>query len=123
MVTVLDQEAPNSFVFSEYFLMPMPTGNSCSTTGRSTRRMPESSWGRGGIVMQLQDYYTGFLVHSPEGCAFRIRYLLHRPEMSRRLGQKAKEFVRQHFLMTRNGRDYLTLMILCKQHSGRAGEL
>jgi trehalose synthase len=73
--------------------------------------------------MQLQDYYTGFLVHSPEGCAFRIRYLLHRPEMSRRLGQKAKEFVRQHFLMTRNGRDYLTLMILCKQHSGRAGEL
>ena len=38
----------------------------------------------GGIVMQLQNYYTGFLVHSPEGCAFRIRYLLHRPEMSRR---------------------------------------
>ncbi|MGP8050174.1 MAG: DUF5752 family protein [Desulfobaccales bacterium] len=27
MATVLDQEAPNSFVFSEYFLMPMPTGN------------------------------------------------------------------------------------------------
>ena len=30
MVTVLDQEAPNSFVFSEYFLMPMPTGNKAS---------------------------------------------------------------------------------------------
>jgi Family of unknown function (DUF5752) len=27
MDTVLDQEAPNSFAFSEYFLMPMPTGH------------------------------------------------------------------------------------------------
>ena len=68
----------------------------------------------GGIVMQLQDYNTGFLVHSPEGCAFRIRYLLHRPEIARRLGQKAREFVRQHFLITRDIRDYLTLMILCE---------
>ena len=41
----------------------------------------------GGIVLQLRDYHTGFLVHSPEGCAFRIRYLLHRPEMARRMGQ------------------------------------
>jgi trehalose synthase len=77
----------------------------------------------GGIVMQVQDYYTGFLVHSPEGCAFRIRYLLHRPEMLRRLGQKAKEFVRQHFLMTRNVRDYLTLMILCDNPGSQVIEL
>ncbi len=77
----------------------------------------------GGIVMQLQDYYTGFLVHSPEGCAFRIRYLLRRPEMSRRMGQKAREFVRRHFLMTRNVRDYLTLMVLCDQYSCRATEI
>ncbi len=73
----------------------------------------------GGIVMQLQDYNTGFLVHSPEGCAFRIRYLLHRPEIARRLGQKAREFVRQHFLITRDIREYLTLMILC-QHPGQS---
>ena len=72
----------------------------------------------GGIVMQLQDYNTGFLVHSPEGCAFRIRYLLHRPEIARRLGQQAREFVRQHFLITRDIREYLTLMILC-QHPGQ----
>lgn len=66
----------------------------------------------GGIVLQLQDYHTGFLVHSPEGCAFRIRYLLHRPAIARRMGQLAREFVRQHFLITRNVRDYLTLMTL-----------
>jgi trehalose synthase len=77
----------------------------------------------GGIVLQLRDYYTGFLVHSPEGCAFRIRYLLHHPEVARRLGQMAKEFVRNHFLMTRNLRDYLTLMILCDNPRSRMIEL
>ena len=66
----------------------------------------------GGIVLQLQDYSTGFLVHSPEGCAFRIRYLLHHPEIARRMGHLAREFVRSRFLITRNMRDNLTLMIL-----------
>jgi len=66
----------------------------------------------GGIVLQLQDYTTGFLVHSPEGCAFRIRYLLHHPELARRMGHLAREFVRSRFLITRNMRDNLTLMIL-----------
>jgi len=65
----------------------------------------------GGIVLQLRDYHSGFLVHSPEGCAFRIRYLLHRPEMAHRMGKIGKEFVRQHFLITRHIRDYLTLLI------------
>ncbi len=73
----------------------------------------------GGIVMQLHDYNTGFLVHSPEGCAFRIRHLLHQPKMVQRLGQQAKEFVRRHFLMTRNLRDYLALMILCENPGQR----
>jgi trehalose synthase len=77
----------------------------------------------GGIVYQLQDYQTGFLVHSPEGCAFRIRYFLHRPEMARRLGQFAREFVRQHFLITRNLRDYLTLLILRDNPESRLIEL
>jgi trehalose synthase len=77
----------------------------------------------GGIVLQLQDYNTGFLVHSPEGCAFRIRYLLHRPEMARHMGQLAREFVRQHFLITRNIRDYLTLMSLLDNPGSRVIEI
>jgi trehalose synthase len=77
----------------------------------------------GGIVLQLRDYNTGFLVHSPEGCAFRIRYLLHRPEMARRLGKMAQEFVRHHFLITRKIRDYLTLMILRENPTERIMEL
>ncbi len=77
----------------------------------------------GGIVLQLRDYNTGFLVHSPEGCAFRIRYLLHRPEMARRMGKMAREFVRNHFLITRKIRDYLTLMILRENPTERIMEL
>jgi trehalose synthase len=69
----------------------------------------------GGIVLQLQDYSTGFLVHSPEGCAFRIRYLLHHPEMARRMGKLAREFVRSRFLITRSMRDVLTLMLLLEK--------
>ncbi len=72
----------------------------------------------GGIVLQVRDFHTGFLVHSPEGCALRIRYLLHHPEMGHRMGKQAREFVRNHFLITRNLRDYLALMILCD----KAGE-
>ncbi len=75
------------------------------------------------IVLQLQDYNTGFLVHSPEGCAFRIRYLLHRPEIARRMGQLAREFVRQHFVITRHIRDYLTLPTLLENPTSRIIEL
>ena len=77
----------------------------------------------GGIVLQLRDYNTGFLVNSPEGCAFRIRYLLHRPELAKRMGNLAKEFVRQHFLITRNIRDYLTLLSLLENPGSRVIEL
>jgi len=77
----------------------------------------------GGIVLQLRDYNTGFLVNSPEGCAFRIRYLLHRPEMAKRMGTLAREVVRTHFLITRTIRDYLTLLILLDNPGSRLIEL
>jgi len=77
----------------------------------------------GGITLQLKDYITGFLVHSPEGCAFRIRYLLHHPDIARRMGHLAQEFVRNRFLITRNMRDYLTLMILLENPDSRLIEL
>lgn len=77
----------------------------------------------GGITLQIRDFNTGFLVNSPEGCALRIRYLLHHPELAHRMGKMAREFVRGHFLMVRNVRDYLTLMILCDNPQSRFIEL
>ena len=65
----------------------------------------------GGIVEQIYNYQTGFLVHSVEGAAYRIRYLLYHKNMAKKLAKNAKEYVRRRFLITRHLRDYLSLFI------------
>jgi len=65
----------------------------------------------GGITLQVHDYHTGFLVHSPAGAAYRIRYLLRYADKRQRMGQSGQEFVRQHFLLTRHLRDYFTMLL------------
>ena len=69
----------------------------------------------GGITLQVHDYHTGFLVYSPAGAAYRIRYLLRYADKRARMGQKGHEFVADHFLLTRHLRDYLGLL-LCLDH-------
>lgn len=64
----------------------------------------------GGIRLQVIDHHTGFRVSTPEGAALRIRYLLHRREKLRRMGETAREFVRENFLLTRHLREYLTVI-------------
>jgi trehalose synthase len=69
----------------------------------------------GGITLQVHDYHTGFLVYSPAGAAYRIHYLLRYADKRQRMGQTGHEFILAHFLLTRNLRDYLT-MLLCLDH-------
>ena len=42
----------------------------------------------GGIPLQIVHGITGFLVHSVEGAAFRIRQFLTNPDMGRRIGRE-----------------------------------
>lgn len=65
----------------------------------------------GGIRLQVTNYFTGFLVNTPEGAAHRIRYLLRHRERMKEMGETGREFVRENFLLTRNLRDYLILML------------
>lgn len=65
----------------------------------------------GGIRLQVINYHTGFLVNTPEGAALRIRYLLHQPEKIVEMGKKARGFVRDNFLITRQLREHLALML------------
>jgi len=65
----------------------------------------------GGIRLQVINHHTGFLVNSPEGAALRIRYLLHHRKHLEEMGGKARDFVRQNFLNTRQLREYLTVMV------------
>jgi len=64
----------------------------------------------GGITVQIIYGQTGFTVHSIEGCAYRIRYLLNNSEYLEEMGKKAKEYTRRNFLITRHLCDYLALM-------------
>jgi len=63
----------------------------------------------GGIPLQIVHGVTGFLVHSVEGAAFRIRQFLNNPDMARRMGERGMEYVRNNFLITRQARDYLSV--------------
>jgi trehalose synthase len=63
----------------------------------------------GGIPTQITHGVTGFLVHSVEGCSFRIRQILNNPEMAQKMGESGREYVRNNFLITRQMRDYLSV--------------
>lgn len=65
----------------------------------------------GGIRLQVINHHTGFLVSTPEGAALRVRYLLHKPQRITTMGEKARTLVRENFLITRQLREYLTLML------------
>ncbi|MGC2172865.1 MAG: glycosyltransferase [Candidatus Sulfotelmatobacter sp.] len=64
----------------------------------------------GGIPNQVIDKLTGMLVHSVEGCAYQIRYLLTHPEFAAQIGRNGHENVKENFLMTTNLRRWLLLM-------------
>lgn len=66
----------------------------------------------GGIPSQISQGVTGFLVHSSEGAAFRLRFLLSHPKAAERMGEAGREHVRRNFLITRHVRDHLLLMHL-----------
>ncbi|MGZ4968004.1 MAG: glycosyltransferase [Methylobacter sp.] len=65
----------------------------------------------GGIRLQVVNFHTGFLVNTPEGAALRIRYLFNQKQKMQEMGVKSKEFVRENFLLTRQLREHLTLMV------------
>ena len=61
----------------------------------------------GGIRIQIEDGVSGYLVSSSEECASRIVQLLRDPQLRTRLGEAARERVRERFLMPRLAFDYL----------------
>ncbi|NQT03739.1 MAG: glycosyltransferase [Planctomycetes bacterium] len=66
----------------------------------------------GGIPSQIDDGENGFLVapKDTEGFAERIIHLLKNPDDGKAIGLKAKETVRQKFLITRLLSDYLYML-------------
>ena len=69
----------------------------------------------GGIPNQIIHKLTGVLVHSVEGCAYQIRYLLTHPEFARSIGTSGREHVKENFLMTTNVKRWLLLFRILEQ--------
>jgi trehalose synthase len=69
----------------------------------------------GGIPNQIIHKLSGMLVHSVEGCAYQIRYLLTHPEFAQQLGRTGREHVKENFLMTTNAKRWLLLMRILQE--------
>ena len=69
----------------------------------------------GGIPLQVRNNVTGILVHSIEGTAYHIRNLIANPEIAAHIGKTGREHIRHKFLITRNLKDYLILLIILMQ--------
>lgn len=65
----------------------------------------------GGIPSQVLHKLTGMLVHSVEGTAYQIRFLLSNPDFARKLGENGREHVKENFLITHNLKRYMLLFL------------
>lgn len=77
----------------------------------------------GGIRLQVVNHQTGFLVKTAEGAALRIRYLLKHEDRRQEMGETARNFVLENYLLTRHLREYLTLMVAVIRNSSDRIEL
>jgi len=74
----------------------------------------------GGIRIQIEDGVDGYLVDSPEMCAGRMVQLLLDSQLRSRLGQLARERVRERYLMPRLVLDYLEI---ARAHYAKSAQL
>jgi len=95
-------------------------GFGLTVTEAMWKAKPVVAGAAGGITLQVHDHRTGFLVHSEEGLAFRLRYLLNRRRLASTMGEEGRELVRYRFLLTRHVRDWLTLLLIV---TGRTGSV
>lgn len=73
----------------------------------------------GGIPNQIMHKLTGVLVHSVEGCAFQIRYLLTHPEFARTIGANGREHVKENYLMPTDVKRWLLLFRILERAKAR----
>jgi len=84
------------------------------------KQKPTIAGAVGGIPNQIIHRLTGVLVHSIEGCAFQIRYLLTHPEFAKSIGVSGREHVKENFLITTNVRRWLLLFRILEQAKAKS---
>ena len=61
----------------------------------------------GAIPLQLRDGDTGYFYEKRQQTARKVLYLLKNPEVASAMGQRGKEYVKEHFLLPDRLADYL----------------
>jgi len=69
----------------------------------------------GGIRLQITDGENGFLVESVDQTAERIVQIIKDPRLRQRLGARAKETVRESYLMSRLVEDWIDVLSVLQQ--------
>lgn len=64
----------------------------------------------GGIPLQIQDGQTGYLVDGVVAASQRIVELVRNPERAQAMGERARQHVRENFLLPRMIRDHLQFL-------------
>jgi trehalose synthase len=105
------------------FQKSLREGFGLTVTEALWKRRPVVAGDTGGITLQVVHGRTGFRVHTPEGAALRARVLLQNPDVAAAMGERGREHVRENFLLTRQLRDYLTLMSALARGAGERLEL
>jgi len=73
----------------------------------------------GGIRRQIKDGQNGFLVDSIDQAAERIAQILKDPQLRQQLGTRARETVRENFLMSRLVEDWIDLLSVFERRNER----
>lgn len=74
------------------------------------KKRPVVAGAVGGIPLQVIDGFDGYLVHSAEGAAHWIRFLLQNPDEAQRLGHNGRLHVLKNFVITRQLRNELLVI-------------
>jgi trehalose synthase len=69
----------------------------------------------GGIRRQIRDGENGFLVETIDQTAERIVQVLKNPRLRQRIGRRARETVRENFLMSRLVEDWIDVLSTFQQ--------
>ena len=73
----------------------------------------------GAIPLQIRDGDTGYFFETPSKTAQRVSHWLKNPGDAGKMGNRAKEYVREHFLLPDRVADYLMTIDMTRDENGR----
>ncbi len=90
--------------------MSLREGFGLTVTEAMWKERPVIGRAVGGIKLQIVDGETGFLVRNTDEAAKKATQLLKHPELGRKIGARARERVKENFIITKHLERYIDLL-------------